>query len=92
MLLRDPMCAPFQQNRKKGDLETYALYPTVYCKSPQNRCIVIANQGRAVNYTLFWNAYLSKVKLFVVLTAPEALFSSLSYHVMGNQMGSQALN
>lgn len=85
------MCAPFQQNRKK-DLQTYALYPTIYCKSPQNRCIVTANQGRAVNYTLFWNAYLSKVKLFVVLTAPEALFSSLSYHVMGNQMGSQALN
>lgn len=50
-----------------------------------------AKQGHVVNYVLFWNTYLSKVKSLVV-TAPVALFSSLSYHIMGNQMGSQAVN
>lgn len=49
-------------------------------------------QDHAVNYVLFWNTFLGKVKLLVVFSAPEALFSSLSYHTMGNQMGSQAVN
>lgn len=77
------MCS-FLAKQKEPDLEMYTLCPSLHCKSPpkQMHCNRSIKQGHAVNYVLFWNTYLSKVKLLVVFTALEALFSSLSYYIL----------
>lgn len=69
--------------QKEPHLEMYTLCPSLYCKSApkQMHCNRSIKQGHAVNYVLFWNTYLSKVKLLVVFTILEGLFSS-SYYIL----------
>lgn len=63
------------------------LCPRIYCESPRNlHCNTGAKQG-LVNYVLFRNTYLSQVKLLVVFTAPEALFSSVIISYYGKSDG-----
>lgn len=78
---------PFSSRTEEKILKCVLCDLAYIIEVPQrDACNSDTNQGHFVNYGLFWYPYLGKMKLSVVVPVLEALFSSLSYHIMGNQM------